>query len=341
MANIKIRELDSGSLSHNNDYFVVATNGGDTVKIPYSALATFLFGTSLVQGNNITITDATQQDGIKRYSISATTTGSMWYFGNTQPVSANANDYWLRTDTGHYGEVDQYDGTTWTMVGTFAGQAGQDGITPTIDSTTKHWMIGSTDTGVVAEGQDGATGATGANGADGASISATETAITNGHRVTISSTDPNVSDVTFDLTNGSNGTNGDDGASISLITASITGGHSVTISSTDPNVNDQTFNVMDGTQVIQTTSDNRTVTLTAAGWQGVSAPYTQTVSFSGMTSNVIPEISVIISSTVQTGLEQQKQWSYVTRAVSETDSITFYCYKTKPTIDLAVNVKVV
>lgn len=303
MANKKIREFNTGSLSNNNDFFVIATNSGSTVKIPYSALATFLLGTSLVQGNNITIVDATQQDGIKRYSISATTTGSMWYFGDVQPISANENDYWLRTDNSHYGEVDQYDGTIWTQVGTFAGrdgqngQDGQDGITPTIDSTSKHWMIGSTDTGIVAEGQDGATGATGATGADGTSISFT--------------------------------------------TSSISGGHSVTISSTDPNVNDQTFNVMDGTQVIQTTSDNRSLTLTATNWQGASAPYTQLVSFSGMTSNVIPEISVVISSTVQTGLEQQKQWSYVTRAVSDTDSITFYCYKTKPTIDLTVNVKVV
>ena len=32
------------------------------------------------------------------------------------------------------------------------GTAGQDGITPHIDPTTKHWMIGSTDTEVVAEG---------------------------------------------------------------------------------------------------------------------------------------------------------------------------------------------
>lgn len=38
------------------------------------------------------------------------------------------------------------------------GADGQDGITPHIDSTTKHWMIGDTDTGVVAEGQDGQDG---------------------------------------------------------------------------------------------------------------------------------------------------------------------------------------
>ena len=41
------------------------------------------------------------------------------------------------------------------------GQDGQDGITPSIDPTTKHWMIGNTDTGVVAEGKDGKDGESG------------------------------------------------------------------------------------------------------------------------------------------------------------------------------------
>lgn len=34
------------------------------------------------------------------------------------------------------------------------GISGKDGLTPSIDNDTKHWMIGSTDTGVVAEGKD-------------------------------------------------------------------------------------------------------------------------------------------------------------------------------------------
>ena len=42
------------------------------------------------------------------------------------------------------------------------GEDGADGITPHIDSTTKHWMIGDTDTGVVAEGQNGSNGRDGA-----------------------------------------------------------------------------------------------------------------------------------------------------------------------------------
>lgn len=305
MADIKIRELETGSFSNNSDYFVVATNSGNTVKIPYSALVTFLFGTSLVQGSNITITDATQQDGIKRYSISATSTGSMWYFGDTQPVSANENDYWLRTDAEHYGDVYQYDGSDWNKAGAFAGRDGQDGSAATVS-------VGTVTTGAAG---------------------------TNASVINSGTTSAAVFD--FTIPRGADGTNGTDGTSLSFSVNTITGGHSVTLSSTDPNVSDVTFNVMDGTEIIQTTSDNCQVTLLAADWVGDTVPYTQTVTYSGMTALVVPEIGVVISDTVATGLEQQKQWSYITRAVSGANSITFYCYKTKPTIDLIANVKAV
>ena len=41
------------------------------------------------------------------------------------------------------------------------GNKGEDGITPHIDPTTKHWMLGENDTQVVAEGQNGAPGESG------------------------------------------------------------------------------------------------------------------------------------------------------------------------------------
>lgn len=41
---------------------------------------------------------------------------------------------------------------------------GKDGVTPSIDPETKHWMIGIEDTGIVAEGKDGLTPSIGENG---------------------------------------------------------------------------------------------------------------------------------------------------------------------------------
>ena len=73
---------------------------------------------------------------------------------------------------------------------------GKDGVTPHIDETTKHWFIGDTDTGILAEGTNGTNGVS-------PTVSVTET--TNGHTVAI--TDVN-STQSFDVTNGTNGTNG-------------------------------------------------------------------------------------------------------------------------------------
>ena len=83
--------------------------------------------------------------------------------------------------------------------GVMAGPAGHDGTTPHIDSNTKHWMIGNTDTNVVAEGKDGQ---------DGISPSITITAITGGNRVVITDS---TNSYTFDVMDGQNGQDGQDG----------------------------------------------------------------------------------------------------------------------------------
>lgn len=43
----------------------------------------------------------------------------------------------------------------FSKVNRLTGANGTNGITPSINSTNRHWMIGSTDTGVIAEGKDG------------------------------------------------------------------------------------------------------------------------------------------------------------------------------------------
>lgn len=47
------------------------------------------------------------------------------------------------------------------------GKDGTDGLTPHIDSVTKHWFLGTADTGVKAEGKDGVDGVNGVDGTDG------------------------------------------------------------------------------------------------------------------------------------------------------------------------------
>lgn len=54
--------------------------------------------------------------------------------------------------------------STWDLIG---ASGGNDGITPHIDSVTKHWFVGETDTGILAEGVDGNDGITPNIGANG------------------------------------------------------------------------------------------------------------------------------------------------------------------------------
>ena len=188
MADKTIGELDTGAVENGLKFPVENTNGetkkvtlndllGSTVGsasasdsilkknfntgvcdcIPLSTLITQFLTTNLIEGSNIIFTLGSSPGGTT-LTISAVSGGTVWYFGDSAPASAEYGDYWLRTDTTHYGDVDQYNGSAWVNVGTFAGRDGQDGDTPTIDGTTKHWIIGQTDTGVVAEGQDGQDG---------------------------------------------------------------------------------------------------------------------------------------------------------------------------------------
>lgn len=96
--------------------------------------------------------------------------------GKTPVLSANSyNLYWKYSDAT----------SGWTNLGNFRGEQGE---TPHIDSTNKHWYIGEVDTGIVAEGKDGKDGTNGTNGTNGADacpISAKSTEITNGHNVKI------------------------------------------------------------------------------------------------------------------------------------------------------------
>ena len=148
------------------------------------------------------------------------------------------NDKYIGIYVGPLGPPPQnYNQYQWAK---FVGDNGQNGLTPYIDPTTKHWMIGLTDTGIVAEGQNGQNGAPGQNGENGVTphidpttkhwmIGLTDTGIvaegqdgqngTNGITPSINpsnkhwmigETDTGIVAEGQDGTNGTNGTNGTD-----------------------------------------------------------------------------------------------------------------------------------
>ena len=75
-------------------------------------------------------------------------------------------------------------------------------------------------------------------------------------------------------------------------------------------------------------------------WSGTSAPYTKTVSVSGILSTDTPIIDVVMSGTYSTDEARTEAWGYIYRAVTGADSITFYATD-KPTVDLPIQIRVV
>lgn len=76
----------------------------------------------------------------------------------------------LKGDKGDKGDPFTYEDFTPKQLESLKGEKGEpgkDGIIPYIEPTTKHWFIGTTDTGIVAEGKDGANGLQGIQGEKG------------------------------------------------------------------------------------------------------------------------------------------------------------------------------
>ncbi|HOK44195.1 MAG TPA: hypothetical protein PLD49_11105 [Thermoclostridium caenicola] len=75
-------------------------------------------------------------------------------------------------------------------------------------------------------------------------------------------------------------------------------------------------------------------------WTGSSAPYTKTVSVSGILSTDTPIIDIVMSGTYSTDEAIAEAWGYIYRAVTANGSITFYATK-KPEVSLPIQIKVV
>jgi len=75
-------------------------------------------------------------------------------------------------------------------------------------------------------------------------------------------------------------------------------------------------------------------------WSGTSAPYTKTISVSGILSTDVPFIDIVMSGTYATDTARQEAWGYIYRAVTADNAITFYATD-KPTVSLQLQIKVV
>lgn len=84
------------------------------------------------------------------------------------------------------------------------------------------------------------------------------------------------------------------------------------------------------------------LTLNPASWTGTSAPYTQTISAAGVLATDEPIVDVYLQNVDNTSAASViEAWSYIGRITTTQGFITAYCYTTKPTVSIPINVKVV
>lgn len=83
-----------------------------------------------------------------------------------------------------------------------------------------------------------------------------------------------------------------------------------------------------------------TGTLTSVGWLGSSAPYTQSLTISGLTADDKAIVDIELSSTYATAASEADAWAGALKFDISTDTITATFTK-KPTIDLNIKIRVV
>jgi len=96
----------------------------------------------------------------------------------------------------------------------------------------------------------------------------------------------------------------------------------------------------EGITTVTTTAVVYTGTLSADSWVGNAAPYTQTVTMTGIDETSRPYLYPILSDDVDVGLAEQKAWGCITKAVTSANTITFSCYETKPTVNITFEAEV-
>ena len=98
----------------------------------------------------------------------------------------------------------------------------------------------------------------------------------------------------------------------------------------------------DGTAWDKARGDTREYTATiSAAWSGSAAPYTQTVTVSGITAEDMPEITPEYASVLATAQAQEKAWGQISYADTGVNAITFTCLRYKPAVAIPIKIRVV
>ena len=83
-----------------------------------------------------------------------------------------------------------------------------------------------------------------------------------------------------------------------------------------------------------------TATIPSTSWTGSSAPYSKAVTVTGILSTDRPIIDLVLTGTYATDQTMREDWANVYRAVTSTDTVTFYA-DVVPSADISIQLVVV
>ena len=102
----------------------------------------------------------------------------------------------------------------------------------------------------------------------------------------------------------------------------------------------EAVNSLEATVATKATVRLFTGTLLADGWTGTSAPFSQTITVSGILETDRPTVDVVVSSTYATAETEIEAWGYVYRIVTSQNGVTAYATE-KPEVSLNIQMGVV
>lgn len=127
--------------------------------------------------------------------------------------------------------------------------------------------------------------------------------------------------------------NGGNGRGITNATGGITAGSIGTANLANGSVT--AAKISDGA-----VSQTFTTVITADGWTGESAPYTNAVTVTGLLATDAPLVDMIPSDTFETAETEIEAFANIYRMVTAENKLTVYTAE-KPTVDIAIQIKVV
>ena len=114
----------------------------------------------------------------------------------------------------------------------------------------------------------------------------------------------------------------------------------VFVNGSTPAINAVNLNKMEQGIFDAATTVDYTVTIPSTSWTGASAPFTKSVTVTGILSTDVPIVDIVATGTYATDLIITENWGKIYRITTATNSITVYATEV-PSADIPIILKVV